>query len=111
MAQTGAARQNSFLILMMAAVLIGGLVSAVMIPAGEFPPRGYAIFSLCIDAAMAVILGFLVMAERGLPQTGLTRAAVGLGAVGVVAGLVQVAIRFTSDHAWWTGHYLPPVIS
>ncbi len=111
MAGAGAARQNTIIILVMAVVLIAGLVSAVLIPAGEFPPYGYAIFEIALDLLMTIILAVLVFADRHADASLLRRAAMVLGPLGVLAGLAQGAIRFTSDHAWWTGHYLPPVFN
>jgi hypothetical protein len=113
MDMTGAAatKQNSIVILVMSAVLIGGLASAVIIPAGEFPPYGYALFNMGLDALMTVLLGVLVFAEQRAAPSALRRITVVLGPLGFVAGLAQFAIRFTSDHAWWTGHYLAPVFN
>jgi hypothetical protein len=111
MAGTGAAKQNTIVILVMAVVLIAGLVSAVMIPAGEFPPYGYAIFEIFLDVLMTIILAVLVFVDRHAGASGLHRLAMVSGPIGVLAGAAQCVIRFTSDHAWWTGHYLPPVFN
>lgn len=61
MAGAGAAKQNTIVILVMSAVLIAGLISAVMIPAGEFPPSGYALFEIGLDALMTILLAVLVL--------------------------------------------------
>ena len=111
MASAGAEKQNTIVILVMSVVLIGGLISAVMIPAGEFPPYGYALFEIGLDTVMTILLAVLVFADRNGPPSGLRSAAMLLGPVGIVAGLAQLVVRFTSDHAWWTGHYLPPVFN
>ncbi len=111
MASAGATKQNTIVILVMSVVLIGGLISAVIIPAGEFPPYGYALFEIGLDTLMTVLLAVLVFVERNGAPSGVRRAAILLGPVGVLAGGAQLVIRFTSDHAWWTGHYLPPVFN
>jgi hypothetical protein len=111
MAAAGSSKQNRYVMLGMAVVLIFGAVTALFQPAGEFPPTAYAIFSMCLDGLMTVLLGVLLVAERGGAPGGLKTAAMLAGVLGVMAGAVQVLIRFTSDHAWWTGNYLPPVFN
>jgi hypothetical protein len=104
-------KQNTWVILGMAVVLIWGFVTAVTIPAGEYPPSGYAIFTMVLDAAMTLILTVLLVAESRNTGSGLRAVAMVVGPLGVLAGAAQVIIRFTSDHGWWTGHYFPPVFN
>ncbi|WP_309667686.1 hypothetical protein [Tabrizicola sp.] len=111
MATANAGKQNRLVIFLMAVVLGFGLFTALAIPAGEFPSSGYAIFSMSLDAVMTVILAVLLFAERGAEASGVKTVAMLVGSAGVLAGAAQVLIRFTSDHAWWTGHYLPPVFN
>lgn len=111
MATAGVSRSNTVVILLMGAVLIWGALSALTVPAGEFPPSPYHLVMLGLDMVITAILAVLVAAERRSPPSGLKSASLVLGALGVLAGLVQIGIRFTSDHAWWTGHYPAPVFS
>ncbi len=111
MATADKTKQNTIVILLMAAVLIWGFVTAVTVPAGEYPPQGYAIFTLALDAAMTLILAVLLMAEGRSENSGLKAIAMVLGPLGVLAGAGQVIIRFTSDHGWWTGQYMAPVFN
>lgn len=111
MAAAGTSKQNTIVILAMSMVLIWGFVTAVTVPAGEYPPSGYAIFTLALDAAMTAILTVLLIAESRSERSGLRTAAMLAGPLGVLAGAGQVVIRFTSDHGWWTGQYLAPVFN
>ena len=111
MAAAGNSKQNRIVMLCMAAVLIFGVITAWVVPAGEFPTTGYAIFSMCLDGAMTLLLAGLIYGERQAAPSALRTAAVLAGGAGVLAGVAQVLIRFTSDHAWWTGNYLPPVFN
>ena len=64
MAAAGASKQNTLVILLMSAVLVWGFVTAVTVSAGEFPPSGYAIFTLVLDAAMTLLLAVLLEQAR-----------------------------------------------
>ncbi len=105
------ARNNAVVITLMAAVLVWGAASALTVPAGEFPPAPYHLVIMGLDVAMTLILAVLLAAERHADPSARKLGAMVLGSLGVVAGLVQVAIRFTSDHAWWTGHFPAPVLN
>ena len=111
MAAAGSPKQNLIIACFMAVVLIWGFHTGIMVPAGEFPPRSYQMMEIGLDLAMTVLLVILLVSLRssagGVPKV----AAIVLGAVGVAAGIGKLAIRFTSDHAWWTGNYLPPVFN
>jgi len=111
MTEKNSSTQNRIVMLLLAAVLIFGLVTALIEPAGEFPPWGYAVFNMGLDAIMTAVLAVLVLIESAKPQDGLKVPMIIAGVLGAIAGVVQVLIRFTSDHAWWTGHYLPPVFN
>jgi hypothetical protein len=78
-------------------------------PAGEYPPSAYAIFNISLDAVLTLLLAILFFAERASPPGGMKALAMLAACAGVLAGVGQVLIRFTSDHAWWTGNYFPPV--
>lgn len=79
--------------------------------AGEFPPAGYAWFTIALDVLVPLVLALLVLRAGSYPPGVPRLLAILVGGAGVLAGAGKVAIRFTSDHAWWTGNYLPPVFN
>ena len=111
MAEAKTSKQNAMVAVFMSVVLIGGAILALIIPAGEFPPQFYQYFEMGLDALMVVLLVIIVATLGSSPAGGMRTAATIMGPIGVVAGLVKLGIRFTSDHAWWTGNYLPPVFN
>jgi len=111
MAEKTPTNQNALVAVFMAVVLTGGAVIALISPAGEYPPRFYQMFEMGLDAVMTVVLIILVATLGRSPAGRLRMAATILGPIGVVGGLVKLGIRLTSDHAWWTGNYLPPVFN
>ena len=111
MATAGTSKQNLIVACFMSAVLIFGFGMAITQPAGEFPPRFYQMLKIGLDLALTVILLVLVVSLRSAEGGTAKVAAMALGTVGVAAGIGKLAIRFTSDHAWWTGNYLPPVFN
>lgn len=111
MAAQDTSKQNRLVMIAMGAFLVFGAVLALTQPAGEFPPTAYAIFNIALDAVMVLLMAILIFANLRSPPGGLKAVATGIGVIGLIAGLVQVGIRFTSDHAWWTGNYPPPVFN
>jgi hypothetical protein len=100
------AKTNQYVLIAMSLVLIFGAYTAVMVTGSEYDPAGIVWLNLALDAGMtvlAVILGVQVI--RAPDAAGLKVVAILIGAVGFLAGLVQLAVRFSSDHGWWTGHY------
>ncbi len=98
-------KQNQYVVMFMAAVLLFGAFNAVMVTADEYEPAGYVWFKVALDAAMtALTVILLATILRGAESGGLKVAAVLIGVVGLAAGLVKLGVRFTSDHGWWTGH-------
>jgi hypothetical protein len=110
MAQDSKARSNGILMLVMCAVLFWGAWQALFVPAGEFPPAGVVWLDLVLDAGVTVALAALVLMQAAGTAGPLRAVLAVLAPLAVIAGLVQIGVRFTSDHAWWTGHYLPPVL-
>ncbi len=111
MAEAKSTNQNTLVVLLMSVVLCGGAVIALSSHAGEFPPSPYHLFTMGLDGLMTVILAFLVATLGSSPPGGLRMAATIAGPIGVLAGVAKVGIRFTSDHAWWTGDYLAPIFN
>lgn len=111
MADGKASNQNTIVVLVMAVVLFGGAVIAVMSHAGEFPPSPYHLVTMGLDGLMTIILAVLVATLGSSPEGAMRTVAGIIGPIGIVAGVVKVGIRFTSDHAWWTGNYLAPVFN
>lgn len=99
-------KTNQYAALFMAAVLLFGAFNAVMVTADEYDPAFYVWFNIALDAVMTGLMAVLLVAiARGAPAGALKSAALGLGAVGILAGLVKLYARFSSDHGWWTGHF------
>lgn len=97
---------NQYVVLFMGVVLVFGAFNAVTITADEYDPATLVWMYLGIDLLMTILLPVLmVQVSRGAPSGGLKTAAMIFGAVGVIAGLVKLAARFSSDHGWWTGHF------
>jgi hypothetical protein len=111
MAEATTLKQNAIVAVVMSVVLIGGAVFALISHAGEYPPQFYQMFTMGLDGVMTVALAVLVATLGSSSPGALRTMATMIGPIGVVAGLVKLGVRFTSDHAWWTGNYLPPVFN
>lgn len=100
------AKTNSYVVLAMSAVLLFGAFNAVMVTANEYDPSTIVWMNLGLDLGMTVLLPILLVqvGKRAAPS-GLKTAAMLLGVVGVLAGLVKLGARFSGDAGWWTGHY------
>jgi hypothetical protein len=99
-------KTNQIVACFMGAVLIFGAFNAVMVTADEYDPAGYVWFNIALDAAMTGLMVILLVSIlNGAPSSGLKAAALLLGAFGVLAGLVKLGARLSSDAGWWTGHY------
>ena len=99
-------KTNQYVMIFMGAVLVFGALSAVMITANEYGPATLVWLYLGLDALMTVLmLVLLVQVGKGAEASGLKTLAMGVGVVGVVAGLVKLGARFSSEDGWWTGHY------
>jgi hypothetical protein len=100
------AQSNQYVVLFMGLVLLFGAFNAVMVTADEYGPASLVWLYLGLDALMTVLLPFLmVQVAKSAPPSGLKVAAMLLGVAGILAGLVKLAARFSSDHGWWTGHF------
>jgi hypothetical protein len=100
------AQSNLYVVLFMGIVLVFGAFNAVMITADEYGPASLVWLYLGLDALMTVLLPILmVQVAKSAPPSGLKTAAMLVGVAGVIAGLVKLAARFSSDHGWWTGHF------
>jgi hypothetical protein len=100
------AQSNQYVVLFMGLVLLFGAFNAVMVTADEYGPASLVWLYLGLDALMTVLLPILmVQVAKSAPPSGLKTVAMLLGVAGVIAGLVKLAARFSSDHGWWTGHF------
>jgi hypothetical protein len=100
------AKTNQTVVLLMSAVLLFGAFRAVMVTADEYDPSTIVWMNFGIDLLMTILLPvLLVQVAKNAPESGLKTAALVLGGIGVLAGLVKLAARFSSDHGWWTGHF------
>ena len=99
-------KHNQYIVIFMSAVLLLGAVNAVMVTADEYDPGFYVWFKIALDAAMTGLLVVLLVAvARGADSGGPKGLALLAGLVGLAAGLVKLAARFSSEHGWWTGHF------
>jgi hypothetical protein len=99
-------KTNQYVVIGMSAVLLFGAFNAIMVTADEYDPATLVWMHLGIDALMTVLLPVLLMQiSKAAEPSGLKTAAMLLGVVGLVAGVVKLAARFSSDHGWWTGHF------
>jgi hypothetical protein len=100
------AQTNQYVVLFKGIALLFGAFNAVMITADEYGPASLVWLYLGLDALMTVLLPILmVQVAKSAPPSGLKTVAMLLGVAGVIAGLVKLAARFSSDHGWWTGHF------
>ena len=87
-----------------AIVLAFGATRAVFVSASEYDPEALLWLWLAIDVAMTALCGiFLFDLQKGPPGTRRKLALIA-AALGLVAGLIKIGVRFSSDHGWWTGH-------
>lgn len=99
-------KHNQYVVIFMSAVLLFGAFDAVMVTAEEYDPGFYVWFKIALDAAMTgLLVVLLVLILRGAESGGLKALALLAGLVGLAAGLVKLAARFSGDHGWWTGHF------
>jgi hypothetical protein len=82
-------------------------------PAHEYPSRMEQALAMALDLmALVALIGVRVQTARTYPDDDATRTmAAALFWIALLAGLGLLAIRLSSDAAWWTGHrvyYLLP---
>jgi hypothetical protein len=100
------AQSNQYVVLFMGLVLLFGAFNAVMVTADEYGPASLVWLYLGLDALMTVLLPILmVQVAKSAPPSGMKTLAMVVGVAGILAGLVKLAARFSSDHGWWTGHF------
>jgi len=78
----------------------------VFVPGGEYPMPPWHYVSMGVDLVLLICV--LMLRSRLFPELGAndprTTWANVLFGVGLVSGIGLLAIRFTSNAAWWTGH-------
>lgn len=100
------AKTNQYVTIGMSVVLIFGAASAVMVTASEYDPSTLVWMHLGIDLLMTILLPvMLYQVASAEDAAGLRTVALVVGGIGLLAGLVKLAARFSSDHGWWTGHF------
>lgn len=106
MANSGGAKQNAWVLICMAAVLAFGAAQAIFVTAQEYDPAILVWMHFGLDVAMTLLsVILLIVLARSSGQEGPRGLAILAGLVGIVAGAIRIAARFTSDHGWWTGHF------
>jgi hypothetical protein len=101
-----AAKPFRFYIIILSLLQIYGAAQAIYAGHGEFQSSSMVWISLGFDIATTVILFPLLIKiyDEVEPTTARTAALV-LGPVGIICGLIQIAARLSSHHGWWTGHF------
>jgi hypothetical protein len=101
-------KSNYYAALFGGAVLLWGAYSALILPGGEYPMPPMHFLEMAFDLGLTIaIAGLTFLNLRPASDTNLRSVAILVGCAGVIAGLVQLGIRFHSDHGWWTGHFNP----
>lgn len=100
------AKSNAYVVIGMSLVLLFGAFNAIAITADEYSPEILVWMYVGLDGLMTVLLAILLtqVAKLNAPG-GLKTAALLLGPLGIIAGGIKLAARFSSDHGWWTGHF------
>lgn len=98
-------KSNYPVFVLMSGYLIGIFLWRVLMRGGEWPlsPSHYLSMGLTLGLVIGVygIGGKVMQAERGTNRETMATALYWLG---LIAGVLTLLIRFTSDAAWWTGH-------
>jgi hypothetical protein len=89
----GASGRNKILTFVMPAYLIAIFLWRVLTPAHEMPLRTEQMLEIGLDGL--ILVGLIGLRKRIAPT---------LFWIALIAGLGLVAIRATSDTAWWSGH-------
>lgn len=99
------AKTNGIVALVAGLLQIVTTIQAVFVTASEYGPSSAVWLGFGLDALMMVAFAAIFLQFLKTPE-GIPWRSVGLPMAGLAAVLsfVQVAIRFTSEHAWWTGH-------
>jgi len=93
---------------LVAGLILVGFIWRVATPGGEFPMPPMHYFDMLLNLALLVVL---IAARRQIARHGDAddpRVVWG-GFVfypALIAGIGLTLLRFTSDHAWWTGHLM-----
>jgi hypothetical protein len=93
-----------YLLAFLAAYLALRFLWRAVVPGGAWPLPPEHLIEMGLDAlALLVLVALRVrVAQAGAPSPALANVALAAGAVG---GAGLLAIRFTSEAAWWTGHF------
>jgi hypothetical protein len=99
------ARTNGITAIVACLLQVVTTFEALFVTASEYDPASMVWLSLALDAGLFVATAAIFVQFLGSPPATPWRAlALPLTAVACVLSLLQVVIRFTSDHGWWTGH-------
>ena len=100
------AKTNAYVVIGMSIVLLFGAFNAITIAADEYDPATLVWMYLGLDVVMTALLAVLLTQVGKLTDPGsLKTAALILGPLGIIGGLVKIVARFSSEHGWWTGHF------
>ncbi len=95
--------------LLLCAYLILQCLWRLFTPGGSWPMPPWHYVSMASDVLIwAVMIG---LKSQITPQIAGDRSRARLGNIlfgaAFVSGIIMIALRLTSDSAWWTGHFIP----
>lgn len=90
----------------LSAFLIFNFVWAVMVPGGEWPVPPYHYLTMALDVGLLIALVIVRGGTVGSMAPDDPRRGTGqsLFWTAAICSILLLAIRFTSEAAWWTGH-------
>jgi hypothetical protein len=106
MAESAGATRASITLPAIACLLIADCVWRLVTPGGPWPVSPWRYLSMGVDL---LLLAGLIALWRSYPAPTPdapphVRWGGSLFGLGIAAGVIVLLLRFTSDHAWWTGH-------
>jgi hypothetical protein len=104
--QTKAINSNWRIYLICAALLVANCLWRVLVPGTEYGSVMSVWLGLIVDVLLLVgLIGLYRQFSAQMTADDSRRGLMQLAFwPGLVAGIVTLAIRFSSDHGWWTGH-------
>jgi hypothetical protein len=108
MAETGRISLRSFYVL--SALAIAEFIWRLLIPANGFEDRSVIILNIVLNlVGLAALAGLYAYARAAIVPERLKMFRL-IFALGVVSALGVLAIRFSSVHAWYSGHFINPTL-
>lgn len=106
MAETAGAAKAPITLPAIACLLIADCVWRLVTPGGPWPVSPWHYLSMGVD--LLLLVGLVALWRTYPAPTPNAPSYVRWGSwlfgLGAAAGIIMLLLRFTSDHAWWTGH-------